>query len=199
MKVIRKQKIETEDFDWEDEIRFKLSNGEKVKANVVEVESGGMIFITKNCVGKSKPMFKHITLGPLDYVRSDLRTYLNTELLSKFPKKIKDRMLPMYIEGTDEKDLLRIPTEIEIFGENQFGKNEADAVQFYGMTRTRRRITLDNREGFKGYWLQNNCVFDPESFVRVSAIGDLSDEAADEFSGVRLVFLISDLPETEKL
>ena len=140
MKVIRKQTIDTEVFELGDEIRFKLTTGEKVRAKAVQECENGTLFITKDCVGKETPMYENSSEKHLDYLHSDLRKYLNNELLPLFPEDIRSRMLPMMIRGSYYEDYVRIPTEIEIFGKNYWEKKDIYTKQSYGMKHSRYRI-----------------------------------------------------------
>ena len=108
MKIIRKQAIDTETFKLGDEICFMLTTGEKVRSMAVQECAEGMLFITEDCIGKEIQMYKNTSNVYPDYAHSDLRKYLNTELLSLFPEKIRIRMVPE-ISG----DYLRIPTKMK--------------------------------------------------------------------------------------
>lgn len=190
MKVIRKQMIDTELFELGDEIRFKLTTGEKVHAKAVQECEEGMLFITKDCIGKEMPMYKDPSEERLDYLHSDLRKYLNTELLSLFPEKIRSRMLPMMIE--DSEDYIRIPTEKEIFGENNIAAEELYTKRFYGMKHHRNRITFVHKDEWKTlewYWLQNyaSCA----AFAFVDGFGTAACLSASSSFGVRPVFMLS--------
>lgn len=190
MKVIRKQTIDTELFELGDEIRFKLTTGERVRAKAVQECAEGMLFITKDCIGKEVPMYKKPSEEYLDYVHSDLRKYLNTELLSIFPEKIRSRMLPMIEDSYG--DYLRIPTEKEIFGNNPYGAEESYTKQFYGMNHRRNRIAFEHTNGkdeWQWYWLQN--YVSGAAFAHVSYNGFADSHNASYSSGVRPVFLLS--------
>lgn len=193
MKVIRKQTIDTELFELGDEIRFKLKTGEKVRAKAIQETPEGMLFITKDCVGKEKCMYEDVVDDSLDYMNSDLRKYLNTDLLNLFPDKIRERMLPMEM-SYGERDYLRIPTEKEIFGENKFGKSETDSEQFYGMKHRKNRIAFEHTNGedtWEWYWLQNAVKDSGAGFALVATDGRAYYYGASDSCGVRPVFLLS--------
>lgn len=80
---------------------------------------------------------------------------LNTEILCKFPRKIREHMQPM-----EYGDLLRIPTEQEIFGENKYGEADS-AEQWLCMKKRRNRMALCEEE-LCWYWLQNRY---PETLI----------------------------------
>lgn len=193
MKVIRKQTIDTELFELGDEIRFKLKTGEKVRAKAVQETPEGMLFITKDCVGKEKRMYEDVVDDSLDYMGSDLRKYLNTDLINLFPDKIRERMLPMEM-SYGERDYLRIPTEKEILGENKFGKAETNSKQFYGMKHRKNRMAFEHTNGedvFEWYWLQNAVEVSGANFAFVYGGGIAICYGASSSGGVRPVFLLS--------
>lgn len=196
MEVRRKMTVDTEMFEIGDVIKFKLTNGEKVKAMAVRETSEGMLFVTVDCMGGEQPMFKNPgSMGSMElcYANSDLRHYLKDELLPLFPEKIKSRMVGMRIGNTDNFDLLRIPTEKEIFGKNQYGKDEGKVKHFKGMKKRRNRIAFDRsngKENWQWYWLQNKHK-EYASYFAVVDISGLAYYGASDSRGVRPVFLLS--------
>ena len=129
------------------------------------------------------------------YFNSDLRHYLNKEVLKLLPEEIRSRMNVMPV-GNNEYDLLRIPTEREIFGENPYGKEEStDVKRFKGMKKRRNRIafraTEDNKETWEWYWLQNKVKDTAADFANVSTYGSADYLNASYSIGVRPVFLLS--------
>ena len=199
LKVIREQVIHTDIFELGDEIKFKLTTGEKVHAKAVQECDGGMLFIAKDCIGKEMPMYKNTSEKHLDYVHSDMRVYLNSELLSLFPEKIRNRMRPMMV-GDSCGDYIRIPTEKEIFGNNPYGIEESDTQQFYGMNYRRNRIAFEHTNGideWQWYWLQNYVASRPRtttsgaSFANVYDDGDADYLDASHSAGVRPVFTLA--------
>ena len=199
LKVRREQVIHTDIFELGDEIKFKLTTGEKVHAKAVQECDGGMFFITKDCIGKEMPMYKNTSEKHLDYVHSDMRKYLNSELLSLFPEKIRNRMRPMMV-GDSCGDYIRIPTEKEIFGNNPYGIEESDTQQFYGMNYRRNRIAFEHTNGideWQWYWLQNYVASRPRtttsgaSFANVYDDGDADYLDASHSAGVRPVFTLA--------
>lgn len=184
MKVIRKQTIDTEVFELGDEIRFTLTTGEKVRAKAVQKCDKGTLFITKDCVRKQMPMYKDVSDEHRDYEHSDLRKYLNNELLSLFPERIRSRMIPMPI-----CDYLRIPTEKEIFNENTFGEGESYTKRFHGMKHRRNRIAFGHtgsKDAWWWYWLENRVPYD--DFAEVDYNGNANYGCATRSAGVRVVF-----------
>lgn len=201
MEVIRNMTIDTELFVLGDIISFTLSTGEKVKAKVIRETPNGMLFITVDCLKDKQPMFKTTDrMGSMEinYFNSDLRHTLNSKIFDTFPEEIKRRMVGMQVGQTNCFDMLRIPTEREIFGMNHYGvrTTPVSVRRFYGMENRRERIAFQGSEtGIEEwYWLQNK-VEDSTSyffdFVVVSGRGLANCGAASYSHGVRPVFLLS--------
>lgn len=197
MEVKRKITVDTEVFEVRDIIKFKLKDGEKVKAMAVKETSEGMLFITVDCLAKEYPMFeKPNEMGSMqiNYYNSDLRHALNGEILDRFPDEIRSRMVAMRIGNTDAFDLLRIPTEKEIFGENPYGADEGKVKRFKGMKKRRNRIAfriVNGEENWEWYWLQNRVEDTASNFASVGTDGYADYLNASYPLGVRPVFLLS--------
>jgi len=197
MEVKRTIKTYVKSFELGDAISFKLKDGEKVHAKAVKQTDEGMLFLTVDCLKDEYQMFKNpydMESWEINYINSDLRQALDGEILDRFPEEIRSRMVGMRIGATDEFDLLRIPTEREIFGENLFCTDEADTVtQFKGMKNHRNRIAfLGSKTGtWEWYWLQNRAEDTASAFANVTSSGIASYNGAADSLGVRPVFLLS--------
>ena len=197
MEVKRKIKTDVESFEMGDVISFTLKDGEKVQAKAVKKTDEGMLFITVDCLKDEYQMFKNtdgMKSMEINYFSSDLRHALNGEILDRFPEKIRSRMVGMRIDNSDSFDLLRIPTEREIFGENCYGTEECSEIKrFKGMKKRRNRMAfqiVDGEERFEWYWLQNRVKYSDSNFARVSYGGSARCEGASHSNGVRPVFLL---------
>ena len=199
MEVKRTIKTDVESFEMGDVIRFKLKDGEKVQAKAVKKTDDGMLFITVECLKDEYRMFKNpdgMGSVEINYFNSDLRHALNGEILDRFPDEIRSRMVGMRIDNESNMffDLLRIPTEKEIFGENPYSKDESDTVvQFKGMKNHRNRMAfLGSKNGaWRWYWLQNRVDGTASNFAHVDTFGNASHNGASYSIGVRPVFLLS--------
>lgn len=194
MLVERTNMVYVNTFALGDIISFTLKTGENIKAMAVQETPDGMLFITVDCLETEYPMFKHSNSVEFVYYNSYLRRMLNSEVLDNFPDEIKSRMIPMKIGNYDLYDVLRIPTEKELFGYNEFGENESkDVKQFYGMDNRRNRIAFrgSGKNTWEWYWLQNNDKEYASLFACVSGNGDAYGTDASRASGVRPVFLLS--------
>ena len=192
MLVKRTMKVDVELFEVGDIIKFKLTDGEKVQAMAVEQTPEGMLFVLVDCLAKEYPMFNDIDdmdEADISYATSDLRKALNGEILDRFPKEIKDRMVAVNAEG----DMLRIPTECEIFGENVYGQEESKLTKRWKpMKKKRNRIAFQGKEGaWEWYWLMNRHKDYASRFAHVGSGGSADCGDASDSDGVRPVFLLS--------
>ena len=192
MLVKRTMKVDVELFEVGDIIKFKLTDGEKVQAMAVKQTPEGMLFVLVDCLAKEYPMFNDIDdmdEADISYATSDLRKALNGEILDRFPKEIKDHMVAVNAEG----DMLRIPTECEIFGENVYGQEESKLTKRWKpMKKKRNRIAFQGKEGaWEWYWLMNRHKDYASNFAYVNGDGDAYCNNASGSNGVRPVFLLS--------
>lgn len=191
MKVKRRIKVNVDKFKVEDVIKFKLKDGEKVQAMAVKQTPNGMLFVLVDCLAKEYLMFNNIDDTDevdISYANSDLRKALNGEILDRFPKEIKDRMVAVNAEG----DMLRIPTECEIFGENVYGQEESKhAERWKPMRKKRNRIVFQGKDGdWEWYWLMNRCKNYSSGFAVVGGDGNAGQSSASTSFGVRPVFCL---------
>ena len=91
-----------------DVIAFTLNDGEEVEALAVKQEQDGMIFCLVDCLRKEYSM-NPTSSNRGGYKSCALRKALNTEILDRFPRKIRKLLLPF-----ENGDMLRLPTEKEI-------------------------------------------------------------------------------------
>ena len=185
MELVRKIKLKAENFKPGDIISFELTDGEKVRARAVKRERNGMLFCMVDCLQQKEQMNIRDT-NEGGYEASDLRKKLNSDILDRFPAEIRDRMKPM-----ENGDMLRIPTEREIFEENEYGDSD-NTEQWPCMKQVRNRIALlGDNGGFEWYWLQNRSRNSASSFCFVNRDGNASAYLASLSIGVRPVFILS--------
>lgn len=186
MKVRRTEKIKVNTFRVGDVIRFKLSDGEKVEMLAVKEESDGMIFCFVDCLAKEYSMNEQNT-NEGGWDASDLREKLNGKVLDRFPRKIRKLLLPF-----ENGDLLRLPTEKEIFGSNPCGEDDPESVsQWKPMKQRKNRIASQGLNGgWEWYWLQNRVPVSAANFAGVHGNGSADCYDASLAAGVRPVVKI---------
>ena len=171
-------------------VKFNLSNGEYVEAIPVLKDVEKTLYITVDCLQEEHPMERGIDSNANGYEGSSLRTELNDEILSMFPGILKKLMIPF-----ENGDYLRLPTEKEIFGKNEYGEAEDESVhQFECMKLRRNRIAFQGYNGdWEWYWLQNRSVRSAAYFAYVNSSGNAYNSNASNPYGVRPLFQIKNL------
>lgn len=187
MKVKRIYSVDVGTFKVGDVIKIKLTNGVKVKAMAMKQEEDGMIFCLVDCLPHVYEMNSSDT-NKGGYEESYLRKKLNCEIRNLFPSELKAMMVPF-----DNGDLLRLPTEREIFGKNKYGEYESpDVKQWEPMEKRKNRIAFDGSkdEYLQSYWLTNKGRKSTIWFCAVGIGGGADYCDATNSSSVRLVFKI---------
>ena len=190
MKVKRMIKSDVDTFKVGDIIKIRLTDGVKVQAMAMKQEEDGMIFCLVDCLPVEYPMNGTRT-NKGGYEESDMRKKLNGEILNLFPVELKEQMIPF-----DNNDLLRLPTEKEIFGENYYCECESPYVkQWKPMKKRRNRMALDctKEENLQWYWLMNKVRESDTSFSSVNADGYAYYYYASASLGVRPVFKLKNI------
>lgn len=169
-----------------DVIAFTLTDGEEVEALAVKQEQDGMIFCLVDCLNQESPMNEEDS-NRGGYAATDLRVKLNGEILDRFPAEIREKMIA-FASG----DYLRLPTEKEIFGCNDYGKAEPDDVeQWEPMKQRKNRIAFQGKNGaWEWYWLQNPHKRYAARFAGVGTDGRANYYDASAAAGVRPAFKI---------
>lgn len=170
-----------------DVIAFTLTDGEEVEALAVKQEQDGMIFCLVDCLNQEYSMNEEDS-NRGGYEATDLRVKLNGEILDRFPADIREKMVA-FANG----DYLRLPTEKEIFGCNDYGKAEPDDVQQWEpMKKRKNRIAFQGKgtDRWEWYWLQNAHKRYAAYFALVRYYGRAYYDYASYAHGVRPAFKI---------
>ena len=174
-----------------DIVSYTMEDGEEVEALAVkeEFDKHGnlcMVFMLLDCLKEECRMNRDDT-NDGGYEESHLRDQLATKYLEKFPAALRLNMVPF-----ENGDLLRIPTEREIFGRNIYGEEEPNTVeQFEPMKKRRNRMAFDGLNGeTQAYWLQNKRVWSATYFCLVGYAGDADGTSASYSVGVRPLYRI---------
>ena len=170
-----------------DVIAFTLTDGEEVEALAVKQEQDGMIFCLVDCLNQEYSMNEENS-NRGGYEATDLRVKLNGEILDRFPADIREKMVA-FANG----DYLRLPTEKEIFGCNEYGKAEPDDVQQWEpMKQRKNRIAFQGKgtDRWEWYWLQNAHKRYAANFAVVLYPGYAYYYYASSARGVRPAFKI---------
>lgn len=170
-------------------IDFQLASGEKAQYMVQRMDEDGYLCLLVDCLPKAYRMNRENT-NTGGYCASELRDHMTSDILALFPAELRDRMIP-FANG----DLLRLPTEKEIFGCNEYGEAEPESVrQFEPMKSRRNRIAFRGEdECLEWYWLENEVESSAARFALVSGNGRATYDAASIALGVRPAFKIHNL------
>ena len=170
-------------------VDFQLTSGEKAQYMVQRMDEDGYLCLLVDCLPKAYRMNRENT-NTGGYCASELRDHMTSDILALFPAELRDRMIP-FANG----DLLRLPTEKEIFGCNEYGKAEPESVrQFEPMKSRRNRIAFRGKdESFEWYWLENEVEDSAALFAHVANFGDAYYSYAGGARGVRPAFKIHNL------
>lgn len=189
MMVKRTNMVETNSYEVEDVISFELADGEKVEAMAMKQEADGMIFMLVDCLRDEECMNEEDS-NRGGYDASDMRVKLNGEILERFPAEIREQMVA-FANG----DMLRLPTEKEIFGVNEYGETEDESVEQFAPMKLRRNcIAFQGHNGnWEWYWLANKHKRSASRFAGVGSGGAADCLTASAARGVRPAFKIKNL------
>lgn len=169
-----------------DVIEFTLNDGEEAQALAVKQEADGMIFVLVDGLKEEEPM-NGTNTNRGGYEGSKLRKKLGGEILNRFPAEIREKMVAF-----PNGDLLRLPTEREIFGANGYGEGEPDTVeQWEPMKLRKNRIAFQGKNGeWDWYWMQNKVEGSAAYFAVVYSGGGCLCYDASNRHAVRPAFKI---------
>ena len=151
-----------------DVIQFDLKTGETIQAMKM-TEDGIWCFV--DCLEDENDM-------------ETMPAFL-TDLVEQFPDDIRRLMKPF-----DDGRLLRLPTEMEVFGKNIYGKKQPmDVQQWEPMKLRRNRIAFQGLNGaWDWWWTETPHKNDATVFALVSSYGLCTYTNASNSNGVRPAF-----------
>lgn len=182
MKFKRNIKFDSEQtrFEVGDTFTFKMKDGEKVKVRAVKEDANGnILFIFEDCLKD-------------EYTMNQI---LNKDVLKKIYKRIPKKIRKMLV-AFNNGEYLRLPTEKEIFGVNEYGEEEgANVEQFECMKKRKHRIAFQGfgTDVWEWYWLANRHKSSASYFAHVNAGGYSYYYFASSSRGVRPLFCIKNL------
>jgi len=199
MIILRKNEVEVNKVRIGDQITIQLAEFGDFTATVQKITDRGPLFMFDQYV-ISRPMNLTST-NEGGFEQSDLRKWMNEELLPLFPESLRGKI-----------ENLTIPTYGQMFGHNNLysGLVEPDDTdRFPLMTKRINRVTDFNNDNWSNFlkrfepgWLQNRILpelpglLQPSSskgkshFAVVTNTGEASSLDATDAAGVRPVFLL---------
>ena len=192
MKVYREVKMKVEHFELCDSIDVKLKGIGKFTATAYKVyEDGSALFIFDECITDRPMNNKNTNEGGFN--QSDLRKWMNTELLRAFPAKIRARMMDVRVNDDEDAMLLRVPTRMEMFGTDEYTDDyEAENNERLAFMDIRsNRVCMSPADEYCWYWLWNRRVVSATYFAIVGNLGIANNAGASGSYGVRPAFRIN--------
>lgn len=167
-------------------------------ASLSHYHDGDVVLVAKNCLPNRMSMNAENTNDGA-WKECDLRKYLNGDFLELLPdgfrkmlrKKKTRQVLP---DGTvlKCKDLVWIPTEREMFGEDIFGSGDdrEKQLELFKDRRNRIKNIAGKPEDICWYWLASPSATHSAHFCNVNTGGSADDNNASYSSGVAPGFVI---------
>ena len=107
-----------------DNIPVTLKNGEEVSFDVGKDESGKIYFVMHNCLKEKKPMNSDWT-NKGGWEKSDMRRYLNEEVIELLPDELREIIKPTKIvqvwdgKRRETEDKLFLLSRTQVFGKHE--------------------------------------------------------------------------------
>lgn len=183
--VERKGEVKTSELLVGDKIKINLACLGEFTATVHEITRKGTLMIFDDCVCKRSMNETNTNEGGFE--KSDLCSWMNTELLRSFPDEIRSRMV-----ADENGNYLTVPTYGQIFGKDypddwHQANIEIDQREQLPLMKDRRNRIADLDGDYTWYWLQN-VIRSSASFASVNGIGVANCAGASFVGGVRPVF-----------
>lgn len=171
-----------------------LKNGEPYAVQVTN-RKGGLMLSFKELYGDNENGGRAINESK-DYERnyedSDIRKWLNSEFLSLLPDNLVKHIVPAEIasNGKTLNDKVFIPSEIEVFGKDEYGNcKEGKQLELYEDWHNRIAGYADGQYG-RWWWLRTKSKAGGSYFCYVYYRGGAYYDNVSASYGVRPHFLI---------
>lgn len=180
------------------EIAEILKDGSRAVIAVAAVDlyqNGEVIFCFRNTVGEDHRMNKEWT-NKGGWKDCELREYLNSEILALLPDELVEMLSPkktIQIQNgatLECEDLLFLPSEYEVHGEEVYAKYNGVDKQFPFYEERTNRIVVDEDGDTTNWWLASPGASYTTAFCLVSYLGLASPNYASYSLGVAPGFVI---------
>lgn len=180
-----------------DNIPVTLKNGEEVSFDIGKDESGKIYFIMHNCLKEKKPMNSDWT-NKGGWEESDMRKYLNEEVIELLPDELRKIIKPTKIvqvwngKRRETKDKLFLLSRTQVFGKDiNYEAIEPNDSQIDIFKNPRGRVKELNGSGTLCYWwLRSPGSGHSSIFCYVYTDGTVEDSGANISLGVAPAFCI---------
>ena len=139
----------------------------------------------------------HSGACPNGWVDTELRHWLNHDVLESLPGALRELIQPTVRESVDCKgrkhtstDMLFLPTESELFGSAIYSPAEC-GVRYPVFSTSESRVRVDEDGDTEWYWTSSACSGNATTFVFVNSNGCTGDPAASGATRAPICFQIS--------
>lgn len=177
-------------------IAEELKDGRKVMIRVQDTDvyqDGEVIFGSVGTVGPGHHMNPRMTAKG-GWSACDMRRYLNEDILALFPDDLvavisKTKNVQILDGETVEcEDMLFLPSEMEVFGSEEYSESNGIDKQFEAYKDKMNRIALDE-DGYLDWWFLNS-VASAAAFAYCNSFGYACCLSASSSDGVRPHFAV---------
>ena len=180
-----------------DNIPVTLKNGEEVSFDIGKDESGKIYFIMHNCLKEKKPMNSKWT-NKGGWEKSDMRRYLNEEVIELLPDELREIIKPTKIvqiwdgKRRETEDKLFLLSRTQMFGKNRdYEPIEPNDSLIDIFENQRERVKeCEKLEEVYYWWLRSPGSGLSGGFCSVRAGGAVGSIGADYSFGVAPAFCI---------
>ena len=180
-----------------DNIPVTLKNGEEVSFDIGKDESGKIYFIMHNCLKEKKPMNREWT-NKGGWEESDMRRYLNEEVIELLPDELQEIIKPTKIlqvwngKRRETEDKLFLLSRTQVFGKDERYEPIEPNDSLIDIFKSQRDCVKE-LEGYGtsySWWLRSPYSGNSYYFCRVYADGTVNDYDAYYSYGVAPAFCI---------
>ena len=180
-----------------DNIPVTLKNGEEVSFDVGKDESGKIYFVMHNCLKEKKPMNVSRT-NKGGWEKSDIRRYLNEEVIELLPDELRKIIKPTKIvqvwdgKRRETEDKLFLLSRTQIFGKNRDYESIEPNNSLIDIFENQRERVKECKELEEVYywWLRSPYSSYSGDFCYVDTCGTVNYDNASYSYGVAPAFCI---------
>lgn len=178
-----------------DNIPVTLKNGEEVSFDIGKDESGKVYFIMHDCLKEPKPMNSEWT-NKGGWEESDMRKYLNEEVIKLLPDKLQEVIKPTRIvqvwggKERETEDKLFLLSKTQVFGKDKYYEMiepEDSQIDIFKIERNRAK---EHKGGEAAWWWERSPYGNDDHFCYVSSSGRGYNYYASNLYGVAFAFCI---------
>ena len=177
-----------------DYIIAELTDGRKARFDVTDIGDGWIRFDSRDCLGHT--VWNENRKTSRGVAESDLRHYLNEDMVELLPEYLKTRIINTkrkYMDGDQEKEYttaLFVPDESELFDDDLYGAKLYEQLEYYKDRRNRMKGETPG-EDTTSWWLASAVGGSSTHAVGVSYNGHSGNATASTSVYVPVCFRIA--------